>query len=104
MKILSLVVFAVSRHKGVLGIIEIIEYAAVQRKSGTQDGGYHDIVIVGGDVRYSQRSDKRLFRMLQRHAYLIGEYFAEPFQVSSETHAVLLDFPVTHLRDEFVEN
>jgi hypothetical protein len=37
-------------------------------------------------------------------ADLVCEDLSESFEVSAETHAVLLDALVTHLRDEFVEN
>ena len=42
-----------------------------------------------------------VFQML---ADLISEDLSEPFEVSAETLAVLLDSLVAHLCDEFVEN
>ena len=103
-KILTLVIFPVCCHECVLCVVEVVEDTLMKRKSGTKDGCYNYAAVISRDLRYSKRCHILFAGIVKVLAYLIGENLAESFEISAETHAVLLDSLVTHLRNEFVEN
>ena len=104
MEVLSLVVLSVCRYECVLSVVEVVQDTLMQRKTGTENRSHYNLVVRSRDVCYAQRSHVFLMAVFQMLADLISEDLSEPFEVSAETLAVLLDSLVAHLCDEFVEN
>ena len=104
MEVLSLVVLSVCRYECVLSVVEVVQDTLMERKPSAENCGYDDLVVRSRDVCYAQRGHVFLMTVFQMLADLISEDLSEPFEVSAETLAVLLDSLVAHLCDEFVEN
>ena len=104
MEVLSLVVLSVCRYECVLSVVEVVQDTLMQRQTGTENRSHYNLVVRSRDVCYAQRSHVFLMAVFQMLADLISEDLSEPFEVSAETLAVLLDSLVAHLCDEFVEN
>ena len=76
----------------------------MQRQSRSQYHAQHELFRRQTNIRNTQRRLYMFKLVSQRFADFVGKYFAQTFQISAETHTVLLNVDVAHLSQKFVKN
>jgi hypothetical protein len=97
-------VFPVCCNKCILCFIKIIEQTGVQWKACAENSCYNQIVVEKITLCNSKRCGNLGCCILKILAYLIRKYLAYTLKISPEAHTVLLDFLVTYLCNELVED
>ena len=104
LKVLVLVVFAVSRDESIVGMVEHVEHPVVEWQSGTQDGGNDGLLFHRPHLLDTQWSGDFLLFIFEGLADFVGHHFADAFEVAAKTEAVLLDSGVAQFGHELVEH
>ncbi len=66
----------------------------MERNTGTENRGKHNLLVYKVVHRCCQRSCNLLFAVLQMTRYLIGHYLAYTFKVATETQHIVLNIHI----------
>lgn len=92
-------VFTIGRDECVVCLIEIVQHSLVERHAGTQDRTENGLFLKDLTNGSAQGRLDLFLSKRQGFADLIGGDLADPFQVTAEAHAILLNTEVPDLAD-----
>ncbi len=97
-------VFAISRYKGIAGMVEDVEEAVVERQAGTEYRSQHNLVYGHIHTGNAQGSGYILGLISQGFGYLIGFHLADALDIVAKKQSVFLIIDIAHLRQVLINN
>ena len=83
-------IFAIGRHKSIGRMVKDIEEAHVERQTGAEDGGQHNLVGRNAHLSNAERRGDLALFILQPLRHLKSLIFTQPLDVVAEKQPVLL--------------
>ena len=97
-------IITIGTHEGILRLVEDVEEALVLRQTGTEDGGKHDFIRQTLALAGSQRGLHSCLLITETPTNLVGLKLSYSFQVTAETHPVLLNLGISKLTQILVDD
>ena len=84
-------VFAISRNKGIFGIVEKAEEALVKRQSGAENGAQHHLIGDGASGRHSQRCGGLAVGIFQAFGNFVSHNLSDALHIGAKPESVGLN-------------
>ena len=95
---------AISRDKGTMRIIKVIQKTLMQRQSCTQNCSHNNLVANHLHRSLAKWCLHNLSLIVERARNLITHNLAHTLEIAAKTHRIALHLAVANLSNEFVEN